>query len=55
MRHARFFFLVAPLAGSLLVAFSWLVSYWDDLYKNGPGEMLMESSTAVCICSCCAP
>jgi len=46
LRHARFFFLVAPLVASWVLAFSWLGSYWEDLYRNGPGEPLMEASAA---------
>ena len=46
LRHARFFFLVAPLLCSSLVAWTWLAAYWDELYRNGPGEPLMEGGPA---------
>ena len=45
LRHARFFFLVAPLAGSSLLAWSWLASYWEDLYYHGPGPPLVDTPT----------
>ena len=43
LRHVRFLFLVAPLVCSSVVAWTWLVAYWDDLYRNGPGEPLTEA------------
>lgn len=46
LRHARFFFLIAPLVGSSLIAWSWLGMYWRDLHRNGPGEPLMEGAAA---------
>ena len=42
LRHARFFFLVAPLIGSSLLAWTWLGNYWEDYYRNGPGDPLMR-------------
>ena len=45
LRHLRFFFLVAPLICSSVVAWSWLAAYWEDLYHNGPGEPLLEGGS----------
>jgi len=44
LRHARFFFLAAPLIVSSALTWTWLVAYWEDLYHSGPGEPLMEGS-----------
>ena len=44
LRHVRFLLLVGPLVCSALLAWSWLLAYWEDLYLNGPGEMLMDGS-----------
>ena len=44
LRHMRFFFLIAPLLGSSCVAWTWLYSYWTDIYQNGWGPPLMEGT-----------
>ena len=43
LRQSRFCLLVIPLVVSSLVAWSWLFSFWLDLYQNGPGEPLMDN------------
>ena len=45
LRHARFFVLVAPLICSCALAWGWLAQYWNDLYHNGPGELLTEATS----------
>jgi len=47
LRHTRFALLIAPLIGSSLIAWAWLIDYWRDLYANGAGEPLLEGDTPI--------